>query len=959
MLTGVHETLRAAGRALVLALGRPRRPRASGWRSSREAAQLLADDAARRERARRARARAVLERPPAPERLLDLARAARRAASARRATRQARKARRAGGARRRRAARPRPAAGAARRASPRRTGARRSASRRSTSRTSSCARATCCATTTAIRERERWRFRSIMVDEFQDTNRLQCELVDLLAARPTRSSSSSATSSSRSTASGTPTSTSSASGATPRRGVLALTQNYRSRPEVLAVVNHLFGSDFGAELPAARGRRAVRRPGLRRRRRAARHRQGELRGHAACTGGAAEARHVARRVRELVDAGEATPGEVVLLFAAGTDAERYEEALRAAGPADLPRDRARATSASSRSSTCSRTCGCCTTATTTRRSSPCSRRRSSASPTTRSCCCAARRRSGRSSRGSSARCRTALSPRDERLFRAFRQRYERLVALAARCRLERLCERIVARARLRPRRAGAAGTAGAATRTCASSRASRARTRSCAGPTSRASSASSATRRLAGARELEAVAEEEGADAVRLLTIHAAKGLEFPVVVVADAGRDGAPAAARRDPLRCRTAASASASPTRRPASARGAFDYERGARGRARGGGGGAAAALLRRDDARDRPADRVRLDRPGARRRTSGRRSAGCSSGSRRRSSTAGTGRSSSSATARGSSSGVDRSRAERRRRRPPRRRGEQLALFAAGARRRRCRAAPPLPRLAPVPAPPLHGVRRLSFTRARALRALLVPLLRRARRRAAAGDASGAAPPAEPASRATEVGDAVHALLERVDLRAPRGAGRPRGAVRARYPAATDEELARIGAFVARVLRRRRSPAASRRSPGAPSGAALRVRARRRPPARPARRAALADGSRALVVDYKTNVLGERHAGGGRRGGLPAAAARLRARLLPRRRRARSRSSTQFLERPDEPVARRSRAPTCPRSRRSSPPRSRGFSAGEFRPDAARVRVRGLPGARPRLRGSAPAG
>ncbi len=38
-----------------------------------------------------------------------------------------------------------------------------------------------------------------------------------------------------------------------------------------------------------------------------------------------------RRVRELIDSGAATAGEIVLLFAAGTDAEWYEQELRLQG----------------------------------------------------------------------------------------------------------------------------------------------------------------------------------------------------------------------------------------------------------------------------------------------------------------------------------------------------------------------------------------------------------------------------------------------------------------------------------------------------------------------------------------------------------------------------------------------------------------------------------------------------
>ena len=136
----------------------------------------------------------------------------------------------------------------------------------------------CCATNDAIREVEQLRFRSIMVDEFQDTNRLQTELIDLLCAGPPKElffvgdefqsiygfrHADVAVFRDRREAA-------------PQ--VLPLTLNYRSRPEVLAAVNELFGDEFGDSFQALDAGGRLRRRGVRDAVRAARHRQGVVRG---------------------------------------------------------------------------------------------------------------------------------------------------------------------------------------------------------------------------------------------------------------------------------------------------------------------------------------------------------------------------------------------------------------------------------------------------------------------------------------------------------------------------------------------------------------------------------------------------------------------------------------------------------------------------------------------------------
>jgi ATP-dependent exoDNAse (exonuclease V) beta subunit len=391
-----------------------------------------------------------------------------------------------------------------------------------------------------IRERESLRFRSIMVDEFQDTNRLQCELVDLLTGTGTelffvgdefqsiygfRHADVRVFRERRARA----------------QQLLPLTLNYRSRPEVLAAVNHLFRSHFGDEFqPLA----------------AAAEFPDPVFGHpvellvtdkAAYKGTGvhwrrAEARAIARRVRELVDGGAATAGEIVVLFAAGTDAELYEQELRRAG---LPTYRATGKGYFGQQQVVDLLAYLRLLqnryddrALLTVLASPfvgvsndglvLLRRAASKRPLFS---------------GLEKSLPPGLSERDEHLMRAFRQRFDRLAGAMPRLSLERLCERIVSEhdydlavlAQWDGRRRYA--NMRKLARLARSYQELR-------GPDVEGFVHFVGEQEALGARELEAVAEEEGADAVRLLTIHAAKGLEFEVVIVADAGRDKPPPSA-------------------------------------------------------------------------------------------------------------------------------------------------------------------------------------------------------------------------------------------------------------------------------------------------------------------------------------------------------------------------------------------------------------------------------
>ena len=390
----------------------------------------------------------------------------------------------------------------------------------------------------AIRARERERFRSIMVDEFQDTNRLQTELLDLLCEGSDadlfvvgdefqsiygfRHADVAVFRERRSAA---PT-------------VLPLTRNHRSRPEVLAAVNELFGGEFGDEFQRLEPAQGADVPALR-------NAFELLVTDKAATAEAgihwrrSEARHVARRVRELVDAGVASPGEIVVLFAAGTDAEWFEEELRAVG---LPTYRAAGRNYFGQQQVADllsylrllhnryddeALLGVL------------------ASPfvgVSNDTLVLIRAEAQRQPvfRGLERPLPADLPEVDRRLLLAFRQRYERLLDVAAHASLELLCERILAE-----------HDYDLAILALPDGRRRYANLRKLARLARSYEELRGADlegfvrfvegQEAVGAKESDAVSEEEGSDAVRLLTIHAAKGLEFEVVVVADAGRSRPP----------------------------------------------------------------------------------------------------------------------------------------------------------------------------------------------------------------------------------------------------------------------------------------------------------------------------------------------------------------------------------------------------------------------------------
>jgi ATP-dependent exoDNAse (exonuclease V) beta subunit len=696
-----------------------------------------------------------------------------------------------------------------------------------------------------VREQEQLRFRALMVDEFQDTNRLQCELIDQLCGGPLerdiffvgdefqsiygfRHADVAVFRERREAAA--------------QR--LPLARNYRSRPEVLAAVNHMFREEFGDGYQPLAASGEFTDPVF---------------GHpvelhvtdkrdfkdAPIAWRDGEAKAIARRVRELVDAGVATAGEIVLLFAAGTDAERYEAALRAEG---LPTYRATGRGYFGQQQVVDLLAYLRLLhnryddeALVTVLASP-------FVGVSNDGLVHVRRHAGRRPlfTGIERSLPEQLSEDDERLVRAFKQRYERLVAASARTSLERLCEEIVSAhdydlaVLVRwdgKRRYANLRKLMRLARSYESLR----------GPDVEGFVKFIRDQEAVGASQLEAVSEEEGADAVRLLTIHAAKGLEFKVVIVADAGRDtgGPPSADEiivRPDGRFGFRVLDPKSGKKRPV-----LDYE-----------------AVREAEREDERAERLRLYYVAMTRAIDRLIVSGAIDPEKTRDldtpigwvlSRLGIDEPVDGELERGDARFVVRVHGyEDDRPAEPVESGDgQLALFAE------LPSAPAprgyrLPDLPPLPPAPLHKVKRLSYS--------ALALFERcsyryyAERVAGLREERGSLPGGEGGLRATEIGDAAHRLLELVDLSAP--ALPDVSVVRDWYPEVTGDELERIEAFVdaycisALAARIAQLPGAVPERPFAFEHDGVLLHGRLDVLWR--------EGARALVVDYKTNSLAE---------------------------------------------------------------------------------------------------
>jgi ATP-dependent exoDNAse (exonuclease V) beta subunit len=377
------------------------------------------------------------------------------------------------------------------------------------------------------------RFVEVMVDEFQDTNRLQVELVELVRGgdlflvgdefqsiyRFRRADVEVYREARRAAAA----------------DVITLDHNYRSRGHVLDLVNEAFGREFGdryhdlvaagqfeGEPPAATVEllltdiRACREDDVSWR--------------------VAEAETIAERVAAMVESDACEPGDVVLLFEAGTDAGTYEDALRERG---LPTVRATGRGYYGQQEVAdviaylrlliNRTDD---RALLSVLASPLVGVSNDGLALIR----LATRRAAAIGAFEPARWPQALSEHDNRLGQAFKLRYDRLVERLPGLSLELLCEAIVSEhdfdLALLARQDGDRRLANVRKLIRLAREYEQLR-----GPDLEGFVRFLEEQADLGTREGEAAIADEGGDAVLLMTVHSAKGLEFPVVVVADAGR--------------------------------------------------------------------------------------------------------------------------------------------------------------------------------------------------------------------------------------------------------------------------------------------------------------------------------------------------------------------------------------------------------------------------------------